>query len=174
MPATRNDLYGFFDTHHIAYETIEHPPIFTVADGADIKEKLAGAKTKNLFLKDKAGRLFLICALATSQIRLNRLHSVIGCKRLSFAKEDLLWAHLGVMPGSVTLFSLINDPAQTVTLILDVALLDESRVNFHPLKNTATTGVSKEDMLRFITALKRIPVIVDFSDFEQPILRPFP
>jgi len=171
MPASRDDLYAIFKAHNIAYETVEHPPIFTVADGADIKAHIPGGKTKNLFLKDKAGRLFLICAMADTVIRINRLHTLLGCKRLSFAKEELLLEHLGVTPGSVTLFSIINDPEQVVTLILDAALLEESRVNFHPLKNTATTGISKANMLRFVGAMGRTPIMIDFSDFEQPVLR---
>ncbi len=171
MPASRDDLYAFFKANDIVYNTVEHPPIFTVADGADIKAALPGAKTKNLFLKDKSGHLFLICAAAESQIGLNRLHQVLGCKRLSFANEDLLLAHLGVTPGSVTLFSLINDDTRNVTLILDAALLRAKQINFHPLKNTATTGISKEHMLRFITALNRVPIAVDFSDFKQPVLQ---
>jgi len=171
MPAARKDLYAFFDAHNIAYDTVEHPPIFTVAEGADIKASIAGGHTKNLFLKDKAGQLFLICAIGSTQIKMGRLHNVIRSKRLSFAKEELLYAHLGVRPGSVTLFSLINDPDHNVTLILDAALLREARVNFHPLENTATTGISTEDMLRFVRALGRAPVVVDFSDAQQPALK---
>ena len=147
MPATRDDLYTVFHACDIAFDTLEHPPIFTVADGADIKAAIPGASTKNLFLKDKKGAFFLICAVATTQIRINRLHNVLACKRLSFGKEEALYEHLGVRPGSVTLYSIINDPDFAVTLILDGALLKESRVNFHPLENTATTGISRDDML---------------------------
>lgn len=170
MPATRDDLYSLFKANGMSYETVEHGPIFTVADGADIKAAMPGAKTKNLFLKDKSGHLFLICALVESVIALNRLHKVLGCKRLSFANETLLFEHLGVRPGSVTLFALINDPDQYVTLILDAALLGESRVNFHPLENTATTALSKDDMLRFISALNRPLLAVDFSAPETPAI----
>ena len=171
MPAARKDLYAFFDAHNIAYETLEHAPIFTVAEGVDIKATIEGGHTKNLFLKDKAGRLFLICAIGSTQIKMGRLHNVIGSKRLSFAKEELLYEHLGVRPGSVTLFSLINDPDHNVTLILDAALLREARVNFHPMENTATTGISTHDMLRFVKALGRERLIVDFSDIEHPALK---
>ena len=170
MPATRDDLYTVFHACDIAFDTLEHPPIFTVADGADIKAAIPGASTKNLFLKDKKGAFFLICAVATTQIRINRLHNVLGCKRLSFGKEEALYEHLGVRPGSVTLYSIINDPDFAVTLILDGALLKESRVNFHPLENTATTGISRGDMLRFIAHLGREPIIIDFSDVDVPKL----
>ena len=83
-PASRDDLYTVFDAHNIAYETHEHPPIFTVEEGADIKSSIPGGHTKNLFLKDKAGVYFLICALGETQIKINRLHPLLGCKRLSF------------------------------------------------------------------------------------------
>ena len=168
MPATRNELYDIFRDCNIDYETVEHPPIFTVADGADIKASIPGGSTKNLFLKDKKGRYFLICAIATTQIRINRLHPILECKRLSFGKEEALYEHLGVRPGSVTLFSIINDPSHQVTLILDAALMKENCLNFHPLKNTATTGISKDDMLRFIRHMGREPIIVDFSEIDGP------
>ena len=110
----------------------------------------------------------MLCAIGSTQIKINRLHPVLGCKRLSFGKEDLLYSHLGVRPGSVTLFSIINDPQQAVTLVLDAAILKEARINFHPLENIATTSLSIADMLRFIKAMGRAPIIVDFSDYEKP------
>lgn len=168
MPASRDDLYAIFNTQNIAYETVEHPPIFTVQEGADIKASIAGGHTKNLFLKDKSGAFFLLCAIGSTQIKINKLHPLLACKRLSFGKEELLYEKLGVRAGSVTLFSIINDPDQKVTLILDKALFDDGRVNFHPLENTATTGISTDDMLRFIRAMKREPIIIDFSDYERP------
>ena len=168
MPATRDDLYDAFRACGIDYDTVEHPPIFTVAEGADIKAAMPGGSTKNLFLKDKKGQYFLICAIATTQIRINRLHPILACKRLSFGKEDALYEHLGVRPGSVTLYSIINDPDHKVTLVLDAALLKERRVNFHPLENTATTGISTDHMLRFIRHMGRAPIIINFDDIDAP------
>lgn len=162
MPATRQDLYTLFETLGISYHTTDHAPIFTVEEGADIKANMPGGHTKNLFLKDKAGRLFLVCALGHTPIKINRLHPILGCKRLSFGKPDLMEAHLGVTPGSVTLFALINDRDAQVTLVLDQALLDQDIVNFHPLKNDATTAISKDDMLKFAHGTGHSPVIVDF------------
>jgi len=168
MPASRDDLYAIFSANEIAYDTVEHNPIFTVREGAEIKASIAGGHTKNLFLKDKAGALFLICAMGDTQIKINKLHPLLGCKRLSFGKEEILYEHLGVRPGSVTLFSIINDPDQNVTLVLDAALLTHERVNFHPLENTATTGIATPDMLRFIKAMGREPIIIDFTDLDTP------
>ena len=87
---------------------------------------------------------------------------------MSFGKEEALYEHLGVRPGSVTLYSIINDPDHKVTLVLDAALLKESRVNFHPLENTATTGMSTDHMLSFIRHMGREPIIIDFDDIEAP------
>jgi len=90
MPASREDLYAFLDQNDIAHKTVCHAPIFTVEDGAEIKAKMDGAHTKNLFLKDKAGAFFLICAKNDTQIKINKLHGALGCKRLSFGKAEYL------------------------------------------------------------------------------------
>lgn len=162
-PVTREGLFDFLTAHNIAYETHHHAPIFTVEEGAHIKAKMPGGHSKNLFLKDKAGQIFLICALGSTQIRLNALHKVIGSKRLSFGSEALLLETLGVTPGSVTLFALLNDEERRVQLILDAALMAHDTVNFHPLLNDATTAISSEDMLRFAKASGHEPRLIDFS-----------
>jgi Ala-tRNA(Pro) deacylase len=167
MPATRIDLFEFLDNLGIAHDTKDHAPIFTVDDGKDIKASMPGGHTKNLFLKDKAGRLFLISALGDTPIKINKLHPVIGCKRLSFGKPDLLLEHLGVTPGSVTAFSIINDKTRAVTFILDKALLDHDILNFHPLLNDATTAVSSQDLLRFAKAAHHDPLIIDFAALAE-------
>ena len=159
----RAALFAKFDALDIAHKTHEHPPVFTVEESANIKAGLPGGHTKNLFLKDKSGALFLVCALADTQIPVNKLHKVLGCKRLSFGKPDLLLDYLGVTPGSVTVFSVINDPDAKVRLVLDKALLAHDIVNFHPLKNDATTAISSNDLLKFVKAVHSEPLILDFE-----------
>jgi Ala-tRNA(Pro) deacylase len=134
-----------------------------VGEGEEIKAGVAGAHTKNLFLKDAKGQLWLISALGETRIDLKRLPEVIGSARLSFGAPDLLHEALGVTPGSVTLFALINDRGHGVRLVLDKALLDHATVNFHPLVNTATTAVSREGMDAFLQALGVNPLVVDFA-----------
>lgn len=150
QPATRAELFALFDRLGIVHHTLDHRPVFTVEDGADIKAAMPGGHTKNLFLKDKDGAFFLVCALGQTQVRLNQLHKTLGCARLSFGSEEHLLDLLGVTPGSVTLFALINDPARKVTLVLDEALLAAEPINFHPLKNDATTAISQADLAAFI------------------------
>ncbi|NNE57460.1 MAG: prolyl-tRNA synthetase associated domain-containing protein [Hellea sp.] len=163
MPASRADLFALFDELEIDHKTTEHQPVFTVEESAEIKASLPGVHTKNLFLKDKGGNFFLICAESHARIKVNKLHPHLGCKRLSFGKAEYLMEHLGVEPGSVTLFSVMNDKPGAVKLIVDKTLADADIVNFHPLKNDATTAISADDMIKFAKATGHEPLIMDFA-----------
>lgn len=160
---TRPDLIAFLDAHHITHGTVDHPAVFRVGEGEEIKAGLPGAHTKNLFLKDAKDRLWLISAADRTAIDLKRLPAVIGSARLSFGREDLMVETLGVTPGSVTAFGLINDEARRVTFVLDRVLAEADLVNFHPLTNTATTAVDQAGFRAFLAALGVEPMIVDFE-----------
>lgn len=160
---TRADLIAFFDAHGVDHDTTDHAAVFRVGEGEGIKDDIPGAHTKNLFLKDAKGRLWLISAQDDTQIDLKRLHTVIGSARLSFGSADLMEQVLGVTPGSVTAFALINDLERQATFVLDARLAQAERVNFHPLTNTATTGVSQAGFARFLQALGIAPMVVDFA-----------
>jgi Ala-tRNA(Pro) deacylase len=166
MPDIRKPLYGLLDKLGISHTTHEHEAIFTVEQGAHIKAQLPGGHTKNLFLKDKTGALFLVCALGETKIPVNQLHKHLGCKRLSFGKPELMEDVLGVTPGSVTFFAIMNDTKNRVSLVLDQALLGHEIVNFHPMENTATTAFKSADMLAFAKAVGHEPVIMDFAALE--------
>ncbi|MDO9336898.1 MAG: YbaK/EbsC family protein [Caulobacter sp.] len=161
------ELLAFLEGLGIAHRTLDHPAVFTVGEGDDFKAGLPGGHTKNLFLKDAKDRLWLISALGETTIDLKRLHPVIGSARLSFGSAALMEKTLGVTPGSVTAFALANDLEQRVTFVLDAALAASDSVNFHPLVNTATTGVSQADFRRFLSALGREPIIVDFAELKR-------
>jgi Ala-tRNA(Pro) deacylase len=160
---TPDDLFAFLAAHGIAQRTTEHEAVFRVGEGEDIKAGLPGGHSKNLFLKDAKGRLWLICALDRTAIDLKRLPARIGSARLSFGSPERLYAALGVRPGSVSLFALINDEARAVSLVLDRALLQADPINFHPLINTATTAIGRDDLDRFLKILGVKPLIVDFA-----------
>jgi len=164
MPATPQDLFAFLDAHGVAHRTTEHPAVFRVGEGIDIKASMPGGHTKNLFLKDAKGQLWLISALGETRIDLKALPKAIGSARLSFGSPELLEQALGVTPGSVTAFALINDQVRQVRFVLDKALLAHDPVNFHPLVNTATTAVSTDSFLRFLAALGVEPLVVDFTE----------
>lgn len=157
-------LYALLDELGIAHHTEEHRAVFTVEEGADVKARLPGGHSKNLFLKDKAGDYVLVSALGSTMIKLNQLHKRIGTKRLSFGKPDALLDLLGVVPGSVTVFSVLNDTDAKVRLILDKALFAYDDVWFHPMRNTASTRVKPQDLIRFAEAVNHPPTLIDFSE----------
>lgn len=167
-PAVRADLFAALDALGVAHTTLDHAPVFTVEEGADIKAGLPGGHTKNLFLKDKSGALVLVSALGETRVAINHLHKALGCRRLSFGKEELMWETLGVRPGSVTAFALINDPQAQVRFVVDAALLKHDLVNFHPLKNDATTTIARDDFLTFVRATGREPDVIDFAELGAP------
>jgi Ala-tRNA(Pro) deacylase len=164
MPTTGQDaLFALLDRAGIAHKTLWHAPVFRVGEGAEIKARLAGGHTKNLFLKDAKDRIWLISALAETVVDLKGLPVRIGSARLSFGSPTLLAEVLGVEPGSVTPFALINDTAHRVTLILDAALTRADPVNFHPLTNTGTTQVSAAGFLTFLNTIDVAPLVVEFA-----------
>ena len=160
---TRADLIALLAAEGIAHDTLDHPAVFRVGEGEEIKAAIPGAHTKNLFLKDAKDQLWLISAQDRTVIDLKRLHTVIGSGRLSFGSPALMEQTLGVTPGSVTAFGLINDTDHRVRFVLDRHLAEAERVNFHPLTNTATTGVSQAGFRTFLAAIGVTPMIVDFE-----------
>ncbi len=164
MVASPSDLFTFLSAHNIAHETIEHAPTFSVEDGRQLKAGLPGGHSKNLFMKDKAGHFVLVSAWADSELRLNRLHRLLGTRRLSFTDADALFDILGVRPGSVTAFALINDQInRTVRFIADARLMTFETIYFHPLINTATTAIASRDLLKFTAATGHGCEIIDFE-----------
>lgn len=162
----RAALFAFLDAHGIGHSTLNHPAVFRVGEGDEIKAGLPGGHTKNLFLKDSRDQLWLISALAETTIDLKRLPAVIGSGRLSFGNPELMKESLGVTPGSVTALGLINDEGRRVRFVLDAALAAADPVNFHPLTNTATTALSQAGFRKFLSALGVEPLIVDFGSLS--------
>ena len=162
----RADLLAFLDDHRIDHATLEHEAVFRVGEGEAIKAGLPGAHTKNLFLKDAKGQLWLISAEQDARIDLKRLPAAIGAARLSFGSAELMTEVLGVTPGSVTAFALVNDARRRVRFVLDKSLAEAARVNFHPLTNTATTSVSQAGFRAFLAAVGVEPLVVDFGAGE--------
>jgi Ala-tRNA(Pro) deacylase len=160
VPASRSDLFTRLAGLGILTETVEHEAVFTVEQSSLLERQLPGGHTKNLFLKDRKDRLFLVVALGHAHIDFKALHRTLGCDRLSFGKPELLMEVLGIPPGSVTPFALINDKAHRVTVILDADMMRHERLNYHPLENTATTNIARDDLVRFIRACGHEPRIL--------------
>ena len=164
MPMSRRDLMDFLGRLGIATTTHEHPPLFTVEESQRLRGAIPGGHTKNLFLKDKKERLFLVVAEEDTAIDLKSLHGRIGSARLSFGRPELLYETLGVAPGSVTPFGALNDSERRVTVVLDEALLSHDPLNFYPLENTATTAIAGADLIAFLRATGHEPLIVALSE----------
>ena len=162
----RDRLLAWMAENDVAQTTHDHPAVFRVEEGLDLKADLPGLHTKNLFLKDKKGRLWLISAAQDTVIDLKRAHRAMGSDRLSFGNETLMWETLGVRPGSVTALGLINDRDRRVTFVLDQRLWAADIVNFHPLTNTATTALDQAALRRVLALLDREPLVVDFAGLD--------
>jgi Ala-tRNA(Pro) deacylase len=159
----RHRLLAWFAEKGVAHQTHDHPAVFRVEEGLELKAALPGAHTKNLFLKDNRGRLWLISARQDTMIDLKRAAAAMGSGRLSFGNETLMFETLGVRPGSVTALGLINDAERRVTFVLDQRLWEAEVVNFHPLINTATTALDQAGFRRILALLEREPLVVDFD-----------
>jgi Ala-tRNA(Pro) deacylase len=153
----------------IATTTVAYPAHRTVEEGKALRGDMAGQFTKNLLLRDKKGTLYLLVAAEDRPIDLKTLHKRIGALgRLGFAAPDLMLQVLGCQPGSLTPFALINDSAGKVQVVLDARMMEADQLNFHPLVNTRSTGISPHDLVRFVESCGRKPALVDVEAIEAP------
>jgi Ala-tRNA(Pro) deacylase len=169
MPATPSDLFAFLDRLGITHVTVTHPALFTVEQSRELRGTIPGGHTKNLFLKDKKGGLFLVTALEDAVIELKSLHRRLSASgRFSFGAAELMLATLGIEPGAVTPFAAMNDSDRRVSVVLDEALMRHETVNCHPLVNTMTTSIKRVDLLRFLEATGHPPRIVALAEHHAP------
>ena len=164
MPAAPEDLFAYLDRLGIAQATVSHAPVFTVEEAQTLRGTIPGGHSKNLFLRDKKGALFLVTALEDAAIELKSLHRLLGANgRFSFGSAELMRETLGIEPGSVTPFAALNDTTGRVTVVLDAAMMEHERLNFHPLRNTMTTTIAGDDLVRFLTGTGHPPRIEAIS-----------
>jgi len=164
-PFDDQSLFARLDELGLAHETVEHEALYTVEQSRALRGDLAGAHIKNLFLRDKKRRMWLVTVLESREVDLKALRRRIGAQgTLSFGNAELLMQHLGVTPGAVTPFSVINDREGNVTLVLDKALLYIDPLNAHPLRNDRTTAIAPDDLARFLEAENHAPLILDFDE----------
>jgi len=169
MPATPADLFVYLDRLGIAHSTVNHPALFTVEQSQALRGQIPGGHTKNLFLKDKKDALFLVVALEDASIDLKSLHRRLGASgRFSFGSADLMRATLGVEPGAVTPFGTLNDTDRRVAVVLDTALMQHKTINAHPLVNTMTTSIARDDLVKFLDATGHPPRIEPVAESRTP------
>lgn len=163
LPTTPDALFGTLAALGIETETVRHDPVFSVEESRELRGRIPGAHCKSLFFKDKKGALFLLVTLEDRRLDLKALGDLMGAARLSFASPERLMRHLGVVPGAVTPFALINDPAHEVKVVLDAEMMRSDLLNYHPLRNDMTTTIGSDDLLRFIAHCGHAPVILDLT-----------
>ncbi len=169
MTTTPDQLFAYLDSLGIAHPTVSHPPLFTVEQSQALRGKIPGGHTKNLFLRDKKQAVYLVTALEDAVVDLKGLHGVLGATgRFSFGSTELLMELLGVTPGSVTPFGVINDREARVTVVLDAALMEHAIINAHPLTNTMTTSMARDDLIKFLEATGHPPRIERVSGLTAP------
>jgi Ala-tRNA(Pro) deacylase len=155
-----DDLLALLDRLGIEHDTVRHPAVYTVEESLRVVGELPGGHIKNLFLRDKPGRMWILVMPAERTIELKQLAALLGTSRLSFASAARMARYLGVGAGAVTPLAVINDHEQAVTVVIDEELLSRDRVNLHPLENTATTGITPAELIRFLEAVGHPPLLL--------------
>ena len=162
-PTTTARLLRRLEALGLQSSTVMHPPVFTVEEAKALRGELAGGHVKNLFLRNKKGRMWLVTCLEDRRIDLKALGERLGGGRLSFGSAERLMTYLGVVPGAVTPFAAINDKTGAVTVVLDRGVFAQAPVNAHPLANDMTTAIEPDDLVRFLEAENHPPEILDFD-----------
>src|ERR1041385_4432003 len=161
MPSTPDELFAALTRLGIAHETVTHPSLFTVEQSRALRGTIPGGHTKNLFLKDQKGGLFLVTGLEDAMIELKSLPRLLGAGgRFSFGSADLMRETLGVEPGAVTPFAALNDSAGRGAVVLDATLMEHAIINAHPLRNTMPTSIARDDLVKFLEATGHPPRVV--------------
>jgi Ala-tRNA(Pro) deacylase len=153
-------LYDDLSLLEIEYELVEHEAVFTVEQSSKLDREIPGAHTKNLFLKDAAGKFWLVTVPAHIRVDLKQLPGVIGSKRVGFGKAEDMERLLGIRPGSVTPLAVINDNQRAVAVVIDERLREADRINVHPLRNTATISLSPQKLVKLLEHWQHLPVKV--------------
>ena len=167
-PRTPEELLGYLEEIGVGHTTVEHPPVFTVEEAKARRGALEGAHTKNLFVRDKKGVMWLVVALEDRSVDLRSLAGALGHKRFSFGSPERLMRYLGVIPGAVTPFGLVNDVTGAVRVALDEGLRAFDVWNFHPLDNAMTTSLRPDGMVRFLESIAHPPTWVDIGATTAP------
>ena len=163
LPTSPATLLARLDALGIAYARHDHPPLYTVEESKALRGDLPGGHCKNLFLRDLKGAMWLVVCLEDRAIDLKALGALLGGVRLSFGSADRLLRVLGVVPGAVSPFALVNDVEVAVQVILDRAMLEHRPLNYHPLVNTTTIAVAPEDLVRFVESCGHRPRVLELD-----------
>lgn len=174
LPVCANDLFAVLDDLGVVYRTYDHEPVFTVAEGTEVEKSIPGVHCRNLFLRDKKKKMFLVTAANETPVDLKALPDVLECGRLSFGSAERLWEYLGVRPGSVCPFAVINDRDEhAVQIVLDAEMMAADLVCYHPMENHMTVALSPNDLLKFLVFTGHAPYIINLRTYKFADLKTF-
>jgi Ala-tRNA(Pro) deacylase len=146
-----DDIYKILQDLGISFKEHKHPAVFTVEEAEKHRNGIDGAKIKNLFLRNKKGdKHYLLVADAFKRIDLKIVCQAVKEKKIGLASPDRMQKYLGLTPGSVSIFGLINDKNKEIIVLLDKEIFVHDKLNFHPNINTATIQISKDDLFKFL------------------------
>ena len=163
IPYTATEIEELLRARNIQSSTISHAPMRTVEDSKTFRDGVPGGYSKNLFLRNKKGKMWLVTLHEDRQIDLRDLGTMIGAGRVSFASRERLMHYLGVIPGAVTPLAVANDHSGTVQLVLDKLLLELDPLHFHPCDNSKTITLQADDLLKFVDSCGHPPQVIDFG-----------
>lgn len=154
-------LWDLFMQQLWAFESVEHDPVWTIEEALAAVPHLGGIKTKNVFVRDGKGqRHILVIVPHDRRVDMAELGRQLPASRLSMASPDRLQRHLGVTPGAVSIFAVINDQDKAVELVIDEAVWQAARIQGHPLRNTATMAVPHATLEAFLAHTGHEPRIM--------------
>ena len=162
-PTTPEGLFRRLKNLGLNFHTVDHPPVFTVKEAKALRGEIIGSHTKNLFLRNKKGAMWLFVCLEDRTVDLKNLGERLGAGRLSFGSTERLMKYLGVVPGAVTPFGVINDKEGAVRVALDREILEHEPLNFHPLDNAKTTSIDAAGFMQFLEAENHVAMLIDFE-----------
>lgn len=163
LPTSPEQLMARLDDLKIPYALHHHKAVFTVAEAETVEHDIPGTHCRNLFLRDKKKNNFLVVLRNETDVDIKKLQPLIGADKLSFGSADRLFEYLGVRPGSVCPYAIVNDTQHQVKIFLEKGMLEGDRVNYHPLLNTMTIGTTPADLLRFIESAGHTPHVIDLT-----------
>lgn len=163
LPTAPETLLRQLSALGISYDLSHHEAVFTVAESRKVDKKIPGTHCRNMFIRDKKEVMFLITLAHETQVDLKKMEGVLNCGRISFGSAERLWQYLGVRPGSVCPFGVVNDTQKQVTLVLDAWMMAQERINVHPLVNTMTVGLRPGDLIKFLESIQHPFRIIDLA-----------
>jgi len=164
LPTTSEALFSHFERLSLSYKLYRHDPVFTVEESQHLTETIPGTHCRNLFVRDKKEIMFLVVVPNETKVDMKKLEGVLGCARLSFGSPDRLWKYLGVRPGSVCPYSIINDTGNNVRIVLDKGMMAADLVTYHPMENHMSVTMTPADLTKFIESTGHVPHIIDLKD----------